>query len=95
MLKFKSFGHRFVMEVRSREPAFLAKLHQQNVVPEETQKQIASSSSDELANFLFFGLLCYQESHESLCKLLAAMIEAEDHPTMSKLGREMKATLGL
>ena len=94
--QFKSFGERFVKDVRSRDnPAFTSKLQYQKVIPESLKNQIAEARENHSANWLLFGFLCQQATCESLRKLLAAMIEAEDHPAMSKLGREMKAALGL
>ena len=95
-LHFKTFGERFVKEVRSRgNPAFTAKLCRQKVIPESLRNEIAVADDNESANCVLFDFLCEQATCESLCKLLAAMIEAEDHPAMSKLGREMKKELGL
>ena len=83
-------------EAKSRNnPSFTAKLYRQKVIPERTQNQIDAADDNESANCLLFEFLCQQATCESLRKLLAAMIEAEDHSTMSKLGREMKAALGL
>ena len=83
-------------EAKSRDnPSFTAKLYRQKVIPERTQIQIDAAYDNESANCLLFDFLCQQATCESLCKLLAAMIEAEDHSAMSKLGGEMKAALGL
>ena len=93
---FKTYGERFVKEVRSRgNPAFTANLCRQKVIPESLRNEMATANDSESANCLLFEFLCEQSTCESLHKLLAAMIEAEDHPAMSKLGREMKAALGL
>ena len=93
---FRTFGERFVNGVRSRDnPTFTSKLQYQKVIPESLKNQIAEARENHSANWLLFGFLCQQATCESLRKLLAAMIEAEDHPAMSKLGREMKAALGL
>ena len=93
---FRTFGERFVKEVRSKgNPAFTAKLYRQKVIPESLKNEIASANDSDSANCVLFEFLCQQATCESLCKLLAAMIEAEDHSAMSKLGREMKAALGL
>ena len=82
--------------VKSRNnPAFTSKLQYQKVIPESLKSQIDAAHANDSANWLLFGFLCEQATCESLCKLLAAMIEAEDHPAMSKLGREMKAALEL
>ena len=83
-------------EVRSRaNPTFTSKLYRQKVIHEALKNQMAAAHDNESANCLLLDFLCQQATCESLCKLLAAMIEAEDHPAMSKLGREMKAALGL
>ena len=83
-------------EVRSRDnPSFTAKLHRQKVIPERIQNQIDAAHDNETANSILFEFLCQQATCESLRKLLAAMIEAEDHPAMSKLGREMRAAIGV
>ena len=83
-------------EVKSRNnPAFISELEYQKVIPESLKNQIAEAHDNASANWLLFNFLCQQATCESLCKLLAAMIEAEDHPAMSKLGREIKKELGL
>ena len=82
-------------EVQSAKPTFTAKLCRQKVIPESLRNEIAAAHDSESANSFLFKFLCKQATCESLCKLLAAMIEAEDHPAMSKLGREMKTALGL
>ena len=94
LLRFKSFGERFVRDVQAKDnPAFTAKLHRQKVIPERIQNRIAAADDNESANNILFDFLCEQATCESLCKLLTAMIDAEDHPAMSKLGREMKTAL--
>ena len=93
---FRTFGERFVNGVRSRDnPTFTSKLQYQKVIPESLKNQIAEARENGSANWLLFEFLCEQATCESLRKLLAAMIETEDHPAMSKLGGEMKAALGL
>ena len=83
-------------EVRSRDnPAFTAKLQRQKVIPKRIQSKIAAEYDNETANCILFDFLCEQSTYESIRKLLAAMIEAEDYPAMSKLGEEMKTALGL
>ena len=83
-------------EVQSRaNPTFTAKLCRQKAIPESLRNEIAVAKDSESANSILFEFLCQQATCESLRKLLAAMIEAEDHPAMSKLGREMKTALGL
>ena len=91
---FKSFGQRFVKEVCSRDNhAFTAKLRLQNVIPERIENRIAAADDSESANYLLYDFLCQQATSESLSKLVAAVIEAEGHPAMNRLGREMKSTI--
>ena len=93
---FRTFGERFVNGVCSRDnPTFTFKLQYQKVIPESLNNQIAETLENDSANWLLLDFLCQQSTCESLRKLLAAMIEAEDHPAMSKLGSKMKAALGL
>ena len=92
----ESFGDRFVKDVCSRDNlAFTAKIYRQKVILERLKNQIAAAADGETTNELLFEHLCRQATCESLSKLLAAMIEAKGHPTMNKLGREMKSALGL
>ena len=94
--QFKTFAEQFVRVLQTRDnPAFIAKLRRQNVIPERIQNKVTAAYDNESANSLLFAFLCEQATHESLSKLLAAMIEAEGHPAMNKLGREMKTALGL
>ena len=96
MLRFKTFGERFVKEVRSRaNPAFTAKLQRQEVIPESLENDIAAAKDNESANCLLLSFLYKQATCESLSKLLASMIEAEGYPVMNNLGRDIKAALGL
>lgn len=96
ILHFKTFGERFVKEVRSRDnPAFIAKLQRQNVIPECLKNEVTAANDNETANSLLFDFLCEQATCESLTKLLAAMIEVEGYPVMSELGKEIKSALGL
>ena len=83
-------------DIRSRDnPAFTIKLFRLNVIPESLKNQIAVAYDGATANELLFDFLCQQATCETLSKLVAAMIEAEGHPAMNKLGREMKRALGL
>ena len=83
-------------EVCSRDNhAFTAKLRLQNVIPERIENRIAAADDSESANYLLYDFLCQQATSESLSKLVAAMIEAEGHPAMNRLGREMKSTITL
>ena len=94
--QFKTFAEHFVRFLQTRDnPAFIAKLHRQKVIPESTQNKVIAAYDNESANSILFAFLCEQATHESLSKLLAAMIEAEGYPAMNKLGREMKTKLGL
>ena len=94
--QFKTFAEHFVKFLQTRDnPAFIAKLHRQNVIPERIQNKVTAAYDNESANSLLFDFLCEQATHESLSKLLAAMIEAEGYPAMNKLGREMKTDLRL
>ena len=96
ILHFKTFGERFVKEVRSRDnPAFIAKLERQNVIPECLKNEVTAANDNETANSLLFDFLCKQATSESLTKLLAAMIELKGYPVMSDLGKEIKSALGL
>ena len=96
ILHFKTFGERFVKEVRSRSnPAFTARLERQNVIPECLKNEVTAANDNETANSLLFDFLCEQATCESLTKLLAAMIEVKGYPVMSELGKEIKSALGL
>lgn len=96
ILHFKTFGERFVKEVRTRaNPAFIAKLERQNVIPECLKNQVTAADDNETANSLLFDFLCEQATCESLTKLLTAMIEVKGYAVMSDLGREIKSALGL
>ena len=96
ILHFKTFGERFVKKVQSRaNPAFIAKLQRQNVIPESLKNEVTAANDNETANSLLFDFLCEQATCESLTKLLAAMIELKGYPVMSDLGKEIKSALGL
>ena len=93
---FNLFAKRFVKEVQSRDkPAYTAKLHQNNAIPERVQSRRGAAEDNESANSILLDFLSHQSTNECLHTLLAIMTEADDHPTMSKLVREMSAALRL
>ena len=81
-------------EVRSRDnPAFTAKLHRHDVIPESIQNRVAEAHDNETANSLLLEFLTHQLTSESLNALLVVMAEAKGYAAMSKLGKDMKAAL--
>ena len=96
ILHFKTFGEHFVKEVRSRDnPAFIAKLQHQNVIPECLKNAMTAANNNGTANSFLLGFPCEQATCESLTKLLTAMTEVKGYSVMSNLGKEIKSALGL
>ena len=92
----KSFGERFVKEVRAKgNLAFTAKLHRQDVIPEDIQNKVEEAHSHDSANSILLKFLSHQSTCESLRKLITIMAEAKDNPAMSLLGRDMRLKMNL